>query len=204
MGDKLKKIIILLVSILVLSGCNKESVKNPIVTMDIKDYGVIKIELYPKYAKNTVANFVSLVESGFYDNNSFHRYVENFVLQGGDPLGNGTGGPGYSIEGEFSLNGYTKNTLKHEKGIVSMARSSDYDSAGSQFFIVLDTSSMVSLSLDSKYAAFGKVIEGYQVIEDICESAQVEDENTGKLKENIIIEKASVDTFGENYKVKKV
>lgn len=178
--------------------------KNPIVTLDIKDYGKIKIELYPKYAENTVANFVSLVESGFYDNNSFHRYVENFVLQGGDPLGNGTGGPGYSIKGEFSLNGYSKNTLKHEKGIVSMARSSDYDSAGSQFFIVLDTSSMVSLSLDSNYAAFGKIIDGFEIIENISKNAEVSDEVTGILKENIIIEKASVETFGENYKVKKV
>lgn len=199
----MRKIIILIISILFLTGCGSD-VKNPIVTMDIKDYGKIKIELYPKYAENTVANFVSLVESGFYDNNSFHRYVEDFVLQGGDPLGNGTGGPGYSIKGEFTLNGYSKNTLKHEKGIVSMARSSDYDSAGSQFFIVLDTSSMVSLSLDSKYAAFGKIIDGFEIIEEISKNAEVSDEVTGKLKENIIIEKASVETFGENYKVKKV
>lgn len=186
-----------------LTGCGKE-VKNPIVTMEIEGYGSIEIELYPKYAKNTVANFVSLVESGFYDNNSFHRYVEDFVLQGGDPLGNGTGGPGYSIKGEFILNGYSKNTLKHEKGVISMARAADYDSAGSQFFIVLDTSSMVSLSLDEKYAAFGKVTEGYEVIEKICEDAKVEDDVTGKLKENIVIKKASVETFGEKYEVKKV
>lgn len=186
-----------------LTGCGKE-IKNPVVTMEIEDYGSIEIELYPKYAKNTVANFVSLVESGFYDNNSFHRYVKDFVLQGGDPLGNGTGGPGYSINGEFILNGYSKNTLKHEKGVISMARAADYDSAGSQFFIVLDTSNMVSLSLDEKYAAFGKVTEGYEVIEKICEDAKVEDDVTGKLKENIVIKKASVETFGEKYEVKKV
>lgn len=199
----MKRIIILIISILFLTGCGKE-VKNPIVTMEIGDYGSIEIELYPKYAKNTVANFVSLVESGFYDNNSFHRYVEDFVLQGGDPLGNGTGGPGYSIYGEFILNGYSKNTLKHEKGVVSMARANDYDSAGSQFFIVLDTSSMVSLSLDEKYAAFGKVTKGYEVIEKICEDAQVENDVTGKLKENIVIKKAMVETFGGKYEVKKV
>lgn len=199
----MKKIIIILVSILCLTGCGKKEYENPIVTMNIKDYGTIKIELYPKYAPNTVANFVNLVEEGFYNGNTFHRLVPGFVLQGGDPEGNGTGGPGYSIKGEFKENGYTKNTLKHTTGIISMARSMSPDSAGSQFFIVLADSQMVSASLDNKYAAFGKVIQGMDVIKNIEDSAEVEDSQTGKLKENITIESATVDTFGKEYKVTK-
>ena len=188
---------------LCLCGCEKEEYQNPIVTMNIKDYGEIKIELYPKYAPNTVANFVNLVESGFYDDNSFHRLVPGFVLQGGDPDGNGTGGPGYSIKGEFKENGYSKNTLKHTEGIISMARSTDPDSAGSQFFIVLDTSESITYSLDNKYAAFGKVIEGMDIIKKIEENEEIEDTQTGKLKTNITIEKATVNTFGKDYTVKK-
>ena len=199
----MKKIIIILVSILCLTGCGKKEYDNPIVTMNIKDYGTIKIELYPKYAPNTVANFVNLVEEGFYNGNTFHRLVPGFVLQGGDPDGNGTGGPGYSIKGEFRENGYTKNTLKHKAGIISMARRTSPDSAGSQFFIVLADSQMISASLDNKYAAFGKVIQGMDVIKNIEDSAEVEDSQTGKLKENITIESATVDTFGKEYKVTK-
>lgn len=199
----MKKIIIILVSILCLTGCGKKEYDNPIVTMNIKDYGTIKIELYPKYAPNTVANFVNLVEEGFYNGNTFHRLVPGFVLQGGDPEGNGTGDPGYSIKGEFRENGYTKNTLKHTTGIISMARSMSPDSAGSQFFIVLADSQMISASLDNKYAAFGKVIEGMDVIKNIEDSAEVKDSQTGKLKENITIESATVDTFGKEYKVTK-
>ncbi len=199
----MKKIIIILVSILCLTGCGKKEYDNPIVTMNIKDYGTIKIELYPKYAPNTVANFVNLVEEGFYNGNTFHRLVPGFVLQGGDPEGNGTGDPGYSIKGEFRENGYTKNTLKHKAGIISMARRTSPDSAGSQFFIVLADSQMISASLDNKYAAFGKVIQGMDVIKNIEDSAEVEDSQTGKLKENITIESATVDTFGKEYKVTK-
>ena len=199
----MKKKIIILVSILCLTGCGKKEYDNPIVTMNIKDYGTIKIELYPKYAPNTVANFVNLVEEGFYNGNTFHRLVPGFVLQGGDPEGNGTGDPGYSIKGEFRENGYTKNTLKHKAGIISMARSAAPDSAGSQFFIVLADSQMISASLDNKYAAFGKVIQGMDVIKNIEDSAEVEDSQTGKLKENITIESATVDTFGKEYKVTK-
>lgn len=201
---KLKKIIIIILSILFLSGCEKEEYQNPIVTMNIKDHGTIKIELYPKYAPNTVANFVNLVEDKFYDNNSFHRLVPGFVLQGGDPQGNGLGGPGYTIKGEFSENGYTKNTLKHTEGIISMARSSSPDSAGSQFFIVLDTSTSVTYSLDNKYAAFGKVIEGMDIIKSIEETAEIEDSESGKLNENITIESVTVETYGKKYTVKKV
>ena len=200
---KLKKVIFLIISLILLTGCGKR-VENPIVTMEISDYGTIKIELYPKYAPNTVANFVNLVESGFYNDNTFHRLVPGFVLQGGDPDGDGTGGPGYTIKGEFSENGYVKNTLKHDKGVVSMARTNMPNSAGSQFFIVLDDTETIHASLDNKYAAFGKVIEGMNIIENIEKNATVKDNQTGKLKKNITIKNATVDTFGKEYSVKKI
>lgn len=200
---KLKKVIFLIISLILLTGCGKR-VENPIVTMEISDYGTIKIELYPKYAPNTVANFVNLVESGFYNDNTFHRLVPGFVLQGGDPDGDGTGGPGYTIKGEFSENGYGKNTLKHDKGVVSMARTNMPNSAGSQFFIVLDDTKTVHASLDNKYAAFGKVIEGMDIIENIEKNATVKDNQSGKLKKNITIKNATVDTFGKEYSVKKI
>ena len=200
---KLKKVIFLIISLILLTGCGKR-VENPIVTMKISDYGTIKIELYPKYAPNTVANFVNLVESGFYNDNTFHRLVPGFVLQGGDPDGDGTGGPGYTIKGEFSENGYGKNTLKHDKGVVSMARTNMPNSAGSQFFIVLDDTKTIHASLDNKYAAFGKVIEGMEIIENIEKNATVKDNQTGKLKKNITIKKATVATFGKEYSVKKI
>lgn len=197
----LKKIIILVLCLITLSGCNKESVKNPIVTMDIKGYGEIKMVLYPKKAPNTVANFVSLINEGFYDGLTFHRLVPGFVLQGGDPNGDGTGGPGYQIKGEFKENHFSKNDISHNEKVVSMARSMNPDSAGSQFFIVL--SDNASTSLDGKYAAFGKVTDGFDIIKKIETSAEVEDETTGKLKENIVITKVSVETFGKTYKVQK-
>ncbi len=196
----MKKIVLILCCLLVLGGCSKE--KNPLVTMEIENYGSIKIELYPKFAPNTVANFVNLVQDGFYDNNSFHRLAPGFVLQGGDPQGNGFGGPGYTIEGEFAENGYDKNTIKHVTGIVSMARATKPDTAGSQFFIVL--SDNVGSSLNNKYAAFGKVIEGMDIIKNIEESEEIEDNVSGKLKKNITIKKATVETYGKKYKVKKV
>ena len=199
----MKKLFLIIISVFLLTGCGKKTYDNPIVTMKIKDYGTIKIELYPKYAPNTVANFVSLIESKFYDNNTFHRLVPGFVLQGGDPDGNGTGGPGYTIKGEFRENGYTKNTLKHTTGIISMARATAPDSAGSQFFIVLADSQMVSQSLDNKYAAFGKVIEGMDTIKNIEDTAEIENEMTGQLKENITIESITVNTFGQDFKVIK-
>ena len=200
---KLKKVIFLIISLILLTGCGKRT-ENPIVTMEISDYGTIKIELYPKYAPNTVANFVNLVESGFYNDNTFHRLVPGFVLQGGDPDGDGTGGPGYTIKGEFSENGYVKNTLKHDKGVVSMARTNMPNSAGSQFFIVLDDTETVHASLNNKYAAFGKVIEGMDIIENIEKNATVKDNQSGKLKKNITIKNATVDTFGKEYSVKKI
>ncbi|MBP5236402.1 MAG: peptidylprolyl isomerase [Clostridia bacterium] len=138
---------------------------NPVVTMEIEDYGTIEIELYPDIAPITVANFVSLVSSGFYDNNNFHRLSTEFVLQGGDPTGTGRGGPGYCIKGEFSYNG-VQNDLKHTAGVISMARMSNpyTDSAGSQFFIMLGDSDF----LDGQYAAFGKVIKGFENIQNLA------------------------------------
>ena len=198
---KKKIIVILLICICFLSGCTKKPQENPIVTMAIKDYGEIKMELYPDIAPNTVANFVNLIEDGFYDNNTFHRLVKGFVLQGGDPTATGSGGPGYTIKGEFSLNGYTNN-LSHTTGIVSMARSKDKNSAGSQFFIML--SDDYTSTLDGSYAAFGKVIQGMDVIKQIEDAdLELEDEELGLLKEALTIEKATVDTKGYKYKVKK-
>ncbi len=173
----------------------KYETNNPVVAMKIENYGAIVIELYPEKAENTVNNFISLVKNGFYDKNTFHRLVPGFVLQGGDPKGTGVGGPGYSIRGEFSNNGYEKNNLTHNKRIVSMARSQDNDSAGSQFFIMLAKSDY----LDGDYAAFGKVIDGWNIIEEIESSEQVEDTSTGKLQINLIIKKAVVDTKGKEY-----
>ena len=174
---------------------------NPVVALKVEGYGSIVMELYPSVAPNTVNNFISLIKSGFYDNNSFHRLDPGFVLQGGDPNGTGAGGPGYQIKGEFSANGF-ENNIKHEKGVLSMARSgASYDSAGSQFFIVLKTSP----SLDGNYAAFGRVIDGLDIIEKMEEEAEVQDESTGKLVHNISIKKALVDLKGKKYsKVEKI
>lgn len=194
----MKKIIILFVSLILLTGCG-ENTQNPIVTMEIEDYGTITIELYPDMAPNTVANFVNLIEEGFYDGLTFHRSVPGFVLQGGDPNGDGTGGPGYTIKGEFSSNGYTKNTLSHTRGVISMARSRDNDSAGSQFFIVLDDSA--TYSLDGLYAGFGRVTEGMDIIDEIVANEEIADDVTGALEENVVITKVTVDTFGETYNV---
>lgn len=162
--------------------------KNPVVAFYIPKYGSVVIELYPEIAPNTVANFVSLVQSGFYDHNTFHRLVPGFVLQGGDPTGTGTGGPSYTIPGEFASNGVV-NSLKHEKGVVSMARSSDPNSAGSQFFIMLDTST----SLDGDYAAFGKVVDGMELVSKIEKTEVVQDAQSGQLRTNLTLEKAVVD-----------
>ena len=168
---------------------------NPVAALYIKNYGSIVIELYPDMAPNTVNNFISLIDSGFYDNNTFHRLVPGFVLQGGDPTGSGTGGPGYNIKGEFTNNGH-ENTLKHEEGIVSMARSEGNDTGGSQFFIVLDDAS----HLDGNYAAFGKVIDGMQLIKKIEKKERVSDSNTGTLVKNLVLEKALVDLNGNELK----
>ena len=193
--------IILIISMLfIISGCSNKEYENPIITMEIENYGTIKIELYPEYAPNTVANFVSLIKDGFYDGLTFHRLVPGFVLQGGDPNEDGTGGPGYTIDGEFKANGYTNN-LSHTTGVISMARSQSYDSAGSQFFIVLDDSA--KYSLDGLYAGFGKVIKGMEILKKIETNEKISNEITGKLENNITITNVDVDTFGKEYKVKK-
>lgn len=169
--------------------------ENPVVAMYIKNYGTIVIELYPDIAPNTVANFISLTKSGFYDNNTMHRLVPGFVLQGGDPTGTGTGGPGYTIKGEFSANDF-ENNLKHEKGIVSMARTSvSNNTAGSQFFIMLGPASY----LDGQYAAFGKIIDGWSNIENITKNEQVQNQETGQLKNNLVIKKTLIDLKEKEY-----
>ena len=169
--------------------------ENPVVALYIRNYGSVVIELYPDIAPNTVNNFISLVKSGFYDNNSFHRLMPGFVLQGGDPTGTGTGDPGYKIKGEFTNNGFTNN-LKHTKGIVSMARGSySMDSAGSQFFIMLGEAP----HLDGDYAAFGKVIDGMEIVERIEKTERVADASSGQLQNNLVLQKALVDEKGKTY-----
>ena len=165
----------------------------PIATIKVKNFGTIKAELYPDKAPNTVNNFISLANSGFYDGLIFHRVIKGFMNQGGDPNGIGTGGPGYSIKGEFSSNGYTKNDLKHTAGVLSMARASNPDSAGSQFFIMAEDASY----LDGDYAAFGKVTEGMDVVEAIN---SVETDRNDKPLKDVVIESITVDTKGVDYK----
>ena len=169
---------------------------NPIVTIEMEKSGVIKAELYPEIAPNTVANFVSLVQSGFYDGLIFHRVIPGFMIQGGDPQGTGMGGPGYSIKGEFARNGFKPNNLRHSRGILSMARSMMPNSAGSQFFIMHADAP----HLDGDYAAFGKVIEGMDVVDAIAGTPTgLQDRPVQEQR----IKKATVDTFGETYTVEK-
>ena len=169
--------------------------ENPVVALYIKKYGSVVIELYPKIAPNTVNNFISLIKKGFYDKNSFHRLMPGFVLQGGDPNGNGSGGPGYNIKGEFTSNGF-ENNLSHGQWVVSMARATPPDTAGSQFFICLDDASS---SLDGSYAAFGKVIDGFDALKAIEKRERIADQESGKLVTNLVIEKALVDVKGKDY-----
>lgn len=204
-------------------------VKNPIVTMEIQDYGTIKIELYPELAPENVSNFIALAQNGFYDGLKFHRVVEGFMIQGGDPNGDGTGSPKlsdlgieageedreYCVKGEFLANEYKKNTLKHKEGVISMARgdytsysqsltTESYNSAGSQFFIMTSDNS----SLDGYYTAFGKVIEGMDVIHNIekveVKSANSEEETSEETEKStpvtdVIISKVTVETYGIDY-----
>ena len=170
--------------------------KNPIVTIEMENGGIIKAELYPEVAPNTVANFVNLVESGFYDGLIFHRVIPGFMIQGGDPQGTGMGGPGYCIKGEFARNGFKQNNLKHTRGVLSMARTMMPNSAGSQFFIMHADAP----HLDGDYAAFGRVIEGMDVVDAIAATPTgFQDRPVQEQK----IKSAKVDTFGEPYKVEK-
>lgn len=165
--------------------------KNPEITITMENGDVIRAELYPETAPNTVKNFISLANKGFYDGLIFHRVIEGFMIQGGCPQGTGMGGPGYSIKGEFSQNGF-KNDLKHTEGVLSMARSMMPDSAGSQFFIMHKTSP----HLDGAYAAFGKVVEGMDVVNKIAETRT--DYSDRPLKEQKI-KSMTAETFGEEY-----
>ena len=165
--------------------------KNPIVTIEMENGDKMVAELYPNIAPNTVNNFISLVKSGYYDGIIFHRVIPGFMIQGGCPEGNGTGGPGYSIKGEFSRNGF-KNDLKHTRGVLSMARTMIPDSAGSQFFIMVADAP----HLDDQYASFGKVIEGMEVADKIV-SAKTDYQD--RPYEDQVIEKMTVETFGEQY-----
>lgn len=165
--------------------------QNPIVTITMESGDVIKAELYPEIAPNTVNNFISLINKGFYNGVIFHRVIKGFMLQGGDPEGTGMGGPGYSIKGEFSHNGF-KNDLKHTPGVLSMARTMIPDSAGSQFFIMHKDAP----HLDGEYAAFGKVTEGMDVVNTIAETQT--DWNDRPVNEQKM-KSVTVDTFGETY-----
>ncbi len=165
--------------------------QNPVVTIEMKNGDIMKAELYPEIAPNTVNNFISLINHNFYDGVIFHRVIKGFMLQGGDPDGTGMGGPGYSIKGEFSSNGF-KNDLKHEPGVLSMARTMMPNSAGSQFFIMHQTSP----HLDGDYAAFGKVIEGMDVVNKIAETAT---DWSDRPVEEQMMAKVTVDTFGVDY-----
>lgn len=165
--------------------------KNPVVTLKMQNDKEIKLELYPEIAPNTVNNFISLVNKGYYNGLIFHRVISGFMIQGGCPDGSGMGGPGYSIKGEFKINGFN-NELKHTRGVISMARTNDPNSAGSQFFIMHKDAP----HLDGSYAAFGKVIEGIEVVDEI---ANVE---TNYMDRPIVeqrIKEASVETFGIDY-----
>lgn len=228
-------LIILLVILLVIGvvlgvGYYKkitENKQNPIVTMSIKDYGTIKIELYPDMAPNTVANFIKLAQNGYYNGLTFHRVVKDFMIQGGDKAGDGTGSvtlkdlypngdneDKYSIEGEFVANNYTKNTLKLERGVIAMARgdytsissalkTQSYNSAGSQFFIMVKDTPRIN----GQYAAFGKVIEGMDIVDKIVnlETTTETDSKTGTTSQTDTpvnkpeIESVTVETFGRNY-----
>ena len=165
--------------------------QNPIVTITMANGDVMKAELYPEIAPNTVNNFISLINHNFYDGVIFHRVIRGFMLQGGDPDGRGTGGPGYSIKGEFSNNGF-KNDLKHTPGVLSMARTMIPDSAGSQFIIM----HQAAPHLDGEYAAFGKIIEGMDVVNKI---AEMPTDYTDRPLEDQVMETVTVDTFGVDY-----
>jgi peptidyl-prolyl cis-trans isomerase B (cyclophilin B) len=165
--------------------------KNPIVTFEMENGKVFKAELYPEIAPNTVNNFLSLVNSGYYNGLTFHRVIYGFMIQGGCPEGTGMGGPGYSIAGEFSGNGF-KNDLKHTEGVLSMARAMNPNSAGSQFFVMHKTSP----HLDGQYAAFGKVIEGMEVVNEI---AEVDTNFNDKPLDPQVMKSVTAETFGETY-----
>ena len=164
---------------------------NPIVTFEMENGSVMKAELYPEVAPNTVNNFISLVKKGFYDGLIFHRVIPGFMIQGGDPKGSGSGGPGYCIKGEFRANGFA-NELLHSRGVLSMARTMAPNSAGSQFFVMHEDSP----HLDGQYAAFGKVIEGIEVVDEVC---KVRTDYNDRPRIPQVMKKVTVETFGVDY-----
>lgn len=204
---KFYQIVLFTVLIVILAACGKETpeneehesnanyaeevTENPIVTITMENDKKIVIELEPKTAPNTVANFISLVEDGFYDGLIFHRVIPGFMVQGGDPDGTGMGGPDYAIKGEFTSNGFD-NTLTHERGVISMARSQDPDSAGSQFFIMTEQAT----HLDGDYAAFGKVTEGMETVDEIVAANRGAND---KPLEDQKMKTVEVDTKGFDY-----
>ena len=165
--------------------------QNPIVTIEMEDGGIMKAELYPEVAPNTVNNFISLIQKGYYDGLIFHRVIPGFMIQGGCPDGTGMGGPGYSIKGEFTGNGF-QNDLVHDRGVLSMARTMAPDSAGSQFFVMVEKAP----HLDGQYAAFGKVIEGMEVADAIVSAKR---DWNDKPRQPQRMKKVTVDTFGVDY-----
>ena len=164
---------------------------NPVVTFEMENGKIMKAELYPEIAPNTVNNFISLVKKGFYDGLIFHRVIKSFMIQGGDPLGKGIGGPGYSIKGEFAANGF-RNDLLHLRGVLSMARAANPDSAGSQFFIMHEDAP----HLDGSYAAFGKLTEGFDVLDEIADTRT---DYSDRPRQPQVMKKVTVETFGEEY-----
>ena len=189
----MKKLLTILCSFVLcisLFGCQKET-KNYITKIEVENYGTITLKLDGKTAPITVQNFVDLAQSGFYDGLTFHRIMKGFMIQGGDPEGTGMGGPGYSIKGEFASNGF-KNDLKHTRGVLSMARSMRPDSAGSQFFIMHQNAP----HLDGDYAAFGKLIQGEDVLDKI---AGVDTDYSDRPRKPQVMKTVTVETFGEEY-----
>ncbi len=165
--------------------------KNPIVTFEMENGKTFKAELYPDIAPNTVNNFLSLVKKGFYNGTIFHRVISGFMIQGGDPMGTGTGGPGYCIAGEFRTNGF-KNDLRHDRGVLSMARTGNPNSAGSQFFVMHKNSP----HLDGQYAAFGKVTEGIETVDEIASCPKGYGDRPLQPQR---MKKVTVETFGVDY-----
>lgn len=186
-----------IIAVICLTGCNKKEETTdvkPQVTIEMDDGQKIVMELLPEYAPNSVANFIALVQEGYYDGVVFHRIVPEFMIQGGDPTGTGMGGPDYSIAGEFAQNGFKQNTLSHERGVVSMARSQFPDSAGSQFFICVADSTF----LDGQYAAFGRVLSGMEVADEIVSGPRTGPQQD-MAAEPRVMKKVTVDTMGKEW-----
>jgi peptidyl-prolyl cis-trans isomerase B (cyclophilin B) len=201
----MRKALLLLLPVFLLMACFTEKqeeemeMQNPIVTITMDDGSVIRAELYPDKAPNTVANFVTLIQAGFYDGLIFHRTGPGFMIQGGCPEGRGSGNPGYSIKGEFADNGFAQNDLRHERGVFSMARGRAADSAGSQFFICVADYP----SLDGGYAAFGRVIEGMETADSIASGPNTGGQEMRALEPRTMTS-VTVETFGIEYQAEKL